>query len=219
MFSFRLNTLSLIQGFIFSFPSRVCVYSCRAFLFAFFHFVLAWVSLPRSLLFWVWVISQFEASLFFPLTAKLEFEKLFCFFVSVHAFCSLTMYKQTGQLSYSRWCTGCWLVMARRCGLAGFCSWDLLGPFKWVQSSCVGALTVSPWAVFCGLDFPTYPWSLHFLLAGTVSFVVHGSSSSFPPQWEKEEYTDTYQGAFLQLGDTNENAQKFNLVPGSSSRG
>lgn len=126
MFSFRLNTLSLIQGFIFSFPSRVCVYSCRACLFVFFHFVLAWVSLPRFLLFWVWVISQFEASLFFPLTAKLGFEKLFCFFVSVHAFCSLKMYKQTGQLSYSKWCTGCWLVMARRCGLAGFCSWDLV---------------------------------------------------------------------------------------------
>ena len=57
------------------------------FCLLFFHFVLAWVSLPRSLLFWVWVISQFEASLFFPLTAKLELKNssvfLFLFMLSV----------------------------------------------------------------------------------------------------------------------------------------
>ena len=48
------------------------------FCWLFSHLVLAGVSLPRSLLFWVWVISPCEASLDFPPTAQLESEG--CYF-------------------------------------------------------------------------------------------------------------------------------------------
>lgn len=120
--------------------------------------------------------SIWSLSVFFPLTTKSKYEEgIFCLFLSMLSI--VWRHAQQPGLSYSRWCAGCWPVIARRCGLG----WHLLfgsfiGPLKWVQSSYVGAPTAYPWAVFCGLNFITYPWSLHFLLVGMISIRAHGSS-------------------------------------------
>lgn len=85
------------------------------------------------------------------------------------------------------------------------------GPFKWVQSSCVGAHTAYPWAVFSGLgsawDFTAYFWSLHFLPAEVISTM--GSWPPFQPsspvdvctisQPEKRNLQKPTQVVFLQI--------------------
>ena len=68
------TALSLIQCVIFPFLQESVFTAAMLFCWLFSHLVLAGMSLPRSLLFWVWVISPSEASLCFPLTAQSESE-------------------------------------------------------------------------------------------------------------------------------------------------
>lgn len=144
-----MNASSLIQCFNFSFLPESVLIAAMLFCLLFSCLVLTTVSLPRSLLFWVWVISPSEASLCFLADISVRVWRLL---VSVDNLCSWKTRSGQDELSCSRWYPGCWQVVPRRCGLGGFCSGDLLKVLS-APSSCVGTQPACPRAVFCGLDF------------------------------------------------------------------
>lgn len=110
-----------------SFPPEFCVCRDQAFLFAFFHSVLARVCLYANLSSsWCGWFLDLKPLFFAPLLWSWRMMTGFLFVWWPRFLHPEDLQSIRGWPSHSRWCVRCWLVVARRCWLDGFYFWIVL---------------------------------------------------------------------------------------------